>query len=137
MLVKWKGDGINSVKPIDSEMKDPAAAALVQSVLLYPGWNDVPDNIWDKCKIHLVDMFARGMIEEKSKKDKDEEGNDIYIGKSFADVAARDPQGAVEIVRECYNTAVLASWIEMTSRDEVRSAIKTQIEKCELGIDTK
>jgi hypothetical protein len=133
MLVNWKGEGMNMVPPIDPEEKDAAKANLIKQVMLYPGWNEVPDNLWAFCKIHLRNYVEREMIEEISTKTKDEQGLEIYVGVPFVDIAARNPNKAAVIVQNCYNIPCLKNWLEGTGKDEIRALIRSQVEKCENG----
>lgn len=131
MLVNWKGDGMNSVLPVDPEEKDQVKAALLKPVILYPGWNEVPDNQWKFCKIHLQDKILGGMVEEIAEKVKTEEGED-YVGRAFATIC-KQPSKAIEIVSNCFNVTCLQKWLGEIERDEIRVAIKGQIELCESG----
>lgn len=135
MLIKWKGDGVVSVSPIDASMEDPAAANLIKPVLLYPGWNDVADDIWEKCRPHMVNYFAADMVEEINKKDKNEKGDDIYIGILFSDIAARKPNEATELVKNCYVKKTLEDWRDQINRPDIRNQIDDQIKKIERGYD--
>lgn len=131
MLVNWKGDGMCYVLPVDPEEKDQAKAALLKPVVLYPGWNDVPDNQWKLCKIHLQEKILGGAVEEIAEKVKTGVGED-YVGRSFA-VICKQPNKAIEIVKNCFNVECMQKWLTEIERDEVRVAIKSQIEMCESG----
>jgi hypothetical protein len=122
---------MNSVLPVDPEEKDQAKAALLKPVILYPGWNDIPDNQWKFCKIHLQSKILGGMVEEIAEKVKTEDGED-YVGRPFVTIC-KQPSKAIEIVNNCFNVACLQKWLGEIERDEIRVAIKGQIELCESG----
>jgi len=130
MLVNWKGTGVLVVKPVDVDMKDPATANLIPSTLFYPGWNDVPDEIWDKCAPHVDSYVTGGMVEIITKKSTNEAGESVYMGKPFAEIASKDPREALNLIQNCYNVAVLKQWEKETTRDELRVEAKNQIELC-------
>jgi hypothetical protein len=137
MLVNWKGEGINMVPPIDPDEKDAAKANLVKQVMLYPGWNDVPDNLWKFCKIHLKDSIENEMVEEIATKQKGEDNIEIYVGVPFVDIAAKSPNKAAAIVKNCFNIPCMENWLEGTGRDEIRALLRSQLDMCKSGGEIK
>jgi len=133
MLVNWKGDGMNIIPPIDPDEKDAAKSALVKAVKLYPGWNEVPDNLWKFCKLHLKDQIEKGSIEEISVKRKGEDGIEVYEGVAFTDYAVKNRNKAIEMIENCFDIDCLKNWGKNSQYDEIRIAVKNQVEACENG----
>jgi hypothetical protein len=138
MLVKWLGDGLNCVTPIDPAEKNASKALTLKPVVLFPGWNEVPDDIWEICKLHMQDMVAAGKIEEISEKKKDEKGLETYTGTTLTAVINKSPKRGEEIIMNCFNPVLLQKWKDDgigASRDDISRAIHRQIEACEKGED--
>jgi hypothetical protein len=103
----------------------------VSQVRLFPGWNEVPDAQWDLCKLHIKDKLEAGKIEEMSRKDKDKDGNDIYIGVPISDI--RSLTKVEEIIKGCLDIGCLEKWKKEDSRESMRIAYVNQIELCVAG----
>jgi hypothetical protein len=137
MLVKWNGDGLLSVAPIDPAMSDAAKANLIKAFILFPGWNEVPDAEWNLCKFHLVDAIEKGKVEEYAAKEKNDKGMDIYVGIPIETVATKTPKKAIEIISECCNPTLLERWNTdvISTNNFVNIALAKQIRKCNEGVD--
>jgi hypothetical protein len=137
MLVKWLGDGLVTVLPVDPEETDVNKAALLKQVLIYPGWNEIADPVWDFCKIHMKDMVEAGKIEEISEKVKNEKGPDTYVGITMMAVASKSGKKATEVIENCFDLKLLKKWKKdgISPREDVSIALNKQIEACEKGED--
>jgi hypothetical protein len=137
MLVKWNGDGMLSVQPIDPANPSVIKASMVQAQLLYPGWNEVPDNLWDFCKIHIQSFIEAGKIEEISEKVKSDKGIESYVGVPIEGICSRTPKRALAVIDECYNLPLLEKWKSMgiTDKETINIALNKQIEACYKGED--
>lgn len=149
MIVNWKGDGVLAVQPIDvapfieaqkitdrkrREEEIRIINQNVKPVILAPGWNEVDDSLWDKCRDHLTNKIEDGSIEEMSKEVTDEAGNKKYVGMRPSDFKNRQgalngPEQLVKIIKGCNSVPTLQRWIEEEARDEIRFEMKKQLEK--------
>lgn len=137
MIVKWAGNGLNVIPAVDPKKADPGSYASAGHVVLYPGYNDVPDAVWNFCKLHAVNFLENKMIEEIANKGRNTDGAEVYVGVPFGEIADKRPSRAVELVNNCYNRKNLEDWKESTGRDEVRRAIERQIASIEAGEPVK
>jgi hypothetical protein len=151
MILNWKGDGVLVVTPIDVKAieavladpnlsekqkyeKEAALRTGPKQVMLIPGWNDIDDDIWFKCRDHLTDKIDAGKIEEMIKEEKDEAtGEKRYVGMKPSDFKNRNavngPEVLVKIIRGCNSVATLTKWKEGEGREEIRSEIFKKIEE--------
>jgi len=164
MIFKWKGDGVLTVTPfdvnvfkqfdgMDKKAREEAVrpyAEPVDQVVIIPGWDEVPDAVWDLCRPHIVNKIDSGMIEELAREEEvpvlDAEGKPVvdangkpktekkYVGVTIADFKNRqgavfNPAKLVEIIRGCNSVKTLQQWKDKDARDEIRAEIKDQIDK--------
>ena len=101
---------------------------MVQSIVLKPGVNQLSAAEWAAIKYH-PDM--KRMLE----------ADDVeVVGKetdNTSDLAKMDANKAVKMVGETLDHVVLVKWYAAESRDEVKAAIKMQLEKLNVDVDGK
>ena len=152
MILNWKGDGVLIVTPIDvkaieavmadpnlskEEKKDKSDALRTgpKQVMVIPGWNDIDDAIWFKCRDHLTAKIDAGQIEEMVIEEKDDEtGERKFVGMTPSDFKNRQgarngPEQLVKIIRGCNSVATLEKWKKDESRDEIRRELLNRIEE--------
>ena len=141
MIVKYDGKGllvipvVTPLKPGEQRVRGTGGEDLVK---LIPGFNEVPDSKWNLVRSHLESKIEKGTIVEWCNKyEKDEKGKVIQVeGTSLRRFRARD---AKEAVQGCYNLDSLSLWlegygeVEQEVRDEIRVAIKEQIDLINSG----
>ena len=149
MIVNWKGERVLSIPVIyknrnkDSSGKGKPVVSHVGAqthVTLIPGYNDVDDAIWRRIQRHVQKYLDKGAMEIEFRKEVDEDsdsGQYEIIGVSIRRVK---PKKALDMVRGCFNLDTLNLWqqggradYEVEVRDEIRAAIKDQIEKITAG----
>jgi len=124
MIVNWKENRIKVI-PVKG-----------QTIVLTPGINEVPDDLWLKAR-KLVSKDAR--IKEIGAKKKTTKGKgpggkptekkEVVGGKAMADMQA---EMAEKLIKQTYNVATLDTWLDSESRESVRIALykqKGRIEK--------
>lgn len=147
MIVNWKGERVLSVPVIYKNRKKGDGGENVteirhvgsqSNVVLIPGYNDVDDAEWRRIQRHLQRYLDTGKMEIEFKKEKDEESDRyIVVGVPLRRV---QPRKAMVMVKGCYNLETLKLWqqggrpdYEVEVRDEIRAAIKDQMEKITTG----
>lgn len=138
MIVNWKGTGMMTCSPLPlgAECKSDTAS-LVPQVVFYPGWNQVSDEVWELCKPHMKIHFDQDLIEEKSKKDRIEDGVEVFVGIPFENIAARKESEALNLVKNCLNLQTLDAWEKETNRANLLNEIRVQRECISKGRDVR
>ena len=134
-LIKLNKDGPLATMIIErSEDGKVLSASPDNMVHLIPGWNEVPDDVWEKIKIDLADRMkapdggvAQIEINTMQQRIEGEGGKQttIVVPRPFSKA---DPILAKEIVQGCYRVKTLEGWLENEGRSDVRALILTQIE---------
>ena len=148
MLINWKGDGILAVQPIDvepvklaqkipnrKEREEELRVITVNAdpVIITPGWNEVPDEVWNLCRDHLKQKIIDEQIVELSKEETDDKRVKTFRGMTITDFKQQNATNGIQkllsIVADCNNVANLKNWIEIETRDGVLKEMKIQLEK--------
>ena len=134
-LIKLNKDGPLATMVIErSEDGKVISASPDIMVHLVPGWNDIPDDVWEKIKPDVADRLkaldggvAQIEICTMQQKIEGEGGKvqSIIVPRPFSKA---DPVLAAEIVKGCYRMKTLEGWLENEGRSDVRALILTQIE---------
>lgn len=119
MLVKWNETRLKVIS-------DNAGKAVVT---LYPGTNEVADELWNQVRPALVmDLKLNRMeeVEATPKTVKGEEGDvTTYTGKTLKDLKVQD---AVAAINACNSLELLNAWMDAETREGVRPALFKRIE---------
>jgi hypothetical protein len=127
MIINWakKGAGLLTISKIENE-------AIVKTIFILPGFNDIEDKDWEGIKNQLLDKIKSGdirVVEEEVEKKVEVNGKiktKKYTAKQFANLSANK---ALEVVAEAWDLKTLEKWRGEESRDEIRAALAEQIEK--------
>jgi hypothetical protein len=147
MILNWKGDGALVVSPIDVDLYEEAnkiedrveregairnLITPIKQVAIIPGWNDVDDAIWFKCRKHVDALIDSGKIEEMSKEVKDSEGNTSYVGMTISDFKTQNKVNGIsklsEIIKGCHSLETLKKWKSMDAREDIRKEIMDKMD---------
>lgn len=128
MLIKWNGTGL-----MGTPLVNPASTTKggEKTIIFLPGWNEIPDEWFDLLKDTLRDDIENKRIELYCKMEKDENGNQKYVGQALQDVRS---DVARKIIAETFNLDVLKTWADNPKIDrDLRFYIDKQIDACEKG----
>ena len=137
MIVNWKGSGMLMVPIVDlkSGTSIPGKVGGEQLFRLMPGNNDVPFDLWQKMKPHLVDHLERGRISEIGRNEKGENGavvGDTPLG------GLHMKRQKIEVIEDTLDMRTLDKWKKENESDEdITRALNRQIEKVKNGGKTK
>lgn len=136
MIVNWKKKNAG-LKYMVAQSKENARAG---HIVLRPGYNDVPDALWNGAKHNLENDPEAKWIEEVSKQEvvdklpKDfperaatKKDGKFVIEKSIS-IKDRKPEEAVAMIKKTINTETLDGWLKDAEKDEIRVEIKNQLD---------
>jgi len=94
-----------------------------------PGVNKFEDKEWAKAKKHPQVIKWLGdktleIITEKDAKQEDAESKNASL--ELADLTAKE---AIQVVKQCWNTKLLESWLETEERATVLSVVNKQLDE--------
>lgn len=145
MIINWKGQGLLMVPIIEDEnVRTLGGVPQVggeQQVRILPGYNDVPDEVWFKIRVHLKDHILNGKLEEFVVTKKDEATGELI--ERGASLRRQTVPKAREIVINCFNVDSLVLWLkgsetmEMEERADIRVLIDEQIKSINQGRPTQ
>lgn len=128
MLIRW-----NVAGPL--AIADPTSKNSSGTITVYPGVNELPDDVWKKLKDHAV---IKSYQEEKNDKGQYKlevvteknaaEAKDSETGQSAAPALADlNAKKASELIKETLAISQLEQWLEHEQRSTVRNAIEKQL----------
>lgn len=128
---------IEEVKKEEGEVnrgnEKPPLVGGEKQVRLLPGFNYIPDEIWDKIKIHLIDKILNKQIIYISKREKNEETGDFT--EEGIPLEKMSLEKAREVVWNCYDLESLKLWkFEIPDGKEIRGDILAQMEGIIKGV---
>jgi len=134
MILNWKPQHLNVI-PIPAGKPVPGYDA--DSIILLPGVNEIPDEVWEKVKPSLVKHLKAGnliaieeikTIEKEGKPDKDGKKEKIKektsVSKKFIDL---EPEECLGLIAQTNNLPTLEIWKKSETRDEIRIALAERI----------
>jgi len=134
MILNWKPQHLNVV-PIPAGKPIPGYDA--DSIILFPGVNEISDKVWEKIKPSLIAHLNAGnlvaieevkIIEEEGKPNKDGKKEKIKekisVSKKFTDL---DPEECLGLIAQTNNLPTLEIWKKSETRDEIRIALAERI----------
>ena len=149
-IVKWMQPCMKYIPIVATSFDTKDGKYLLSGkdhVLLYPGWNLIPDGDWNNARQHVLTQIHHGDIFEKGKKipakaaGKDKEGNEIPATREEVDKVGLKSFGlpeCLEIIQNCNNPYSLREWIVIgDNRDSVLAPLKKRLEEVEKKVPTK
>jgi len=96
-------------------------------VRLFPGYNEITDEVWNKIKVHLTSKILDKQIVYLSKRGKDEETGDmVEEGIPLGDLK---PEKAKEVIWNCFDVTVLERWkAEYAAKNDLIRTINLQFD---------
>lgn len=150
MIVKWNGDGVLAIQPMNRDFKTGQIKkvpgledriATGDMIRLIPGYNDIPEDEWNRARLEVMDRIKSESIQEFGLKDKLDGKNGEKVGVTGSALRRFPPTKATQMVKETFSVETLNDWLkgrpdlEPETRDEVRLRIKQQLESIKLGKD--
>lgn len=96
------------------------------SITLLPGINEVDEEEWEHMKVHLENPLATGdisVVTSQTPLGRDRPPREVHSIRDF------EAKKAVALIAETVNPETLQRWYVAETRDEVRSALREQMEK--------
>jgi len=147
MIVNWTGTHVNGTSVV--EKMATGNMMSTKTIVLVPGYNEIPDDIWNKVSATFSDIIQSGkllVIGAKANKDTksiENEDGTTEVVETMTEVGTPlrrlRPDQAREAVLHCFNFNTLELWLkgnanyEAETRDEIRALIKDQLEKIMSG----
>lgn len=124
MLVKWNEDRIKAIPKNDG----------MGMVILAPGYNDILDTNWAKCRDRVLDRIAKADIVEEWTRIPPEQKEDypitqmdskiLYAPAKLSDI---NRPRVMEVIKETYHVPTLNKWLDDDLRQDVRLMIMKQL----------
>lgn len=144
MILNWKEERLNVI-PIPAGK--PVKGYEADSVILLPGVNEVPDEVWKKIRPSLIShLNARNLItieenkiiEKEGKPDKNGKIEKIKektsIPKKFTEL---DPEECLSLIAQTNNLPTLEKWKKEEKREDVRIALMERLNEVEDYVNKK
>lgn len=127
MIINWKKEkaGLLTVSKTTN-------GAIVKTVSILPGHNEIEDDDWEGIKSQLQSKIDAGhmeVVEEEVVKEIELENGKTKNKKSIVTkLNELESETALEIVENTFDLKTLKKWKKSETRDEIRAAISDQIE---------
>jgi hypothetical protein len=128
MIVNYKAEsGVRGVALSDLPGKEGKVGSVNgQIVLLVPGWNEIPSEIWPNAEVNMEMDYQAGLYEYKMK-EVEVDGKTVRYEQPLQDIRADIGR---KIVEGCYNPATLERWQNDSKLSgELRNIVDIQIKK--------
>jgi len=109
-----------------------ATKALSKTLVLIPGVNTIPDEMWENLKKNenIEQMLSDERLKVVPSEQDAEEIKNVKEGEAQAkDLSGIKGKDAVAIVEKCLNKELLEDWANNESRVHVKRAIEIQLQK--------
>jgi len=133
MIINYKSDGEGRLLVIPVVGADDGSFGTKQKALLmFEGYNEIPNDVWPIVYPHIKDKIEREEIELICKEEKDELTKEVvYVQQSINEVRA---DRARTIVKGCYNEKNLREWNnDPKVSSELRALCDMQLAQIEEG----
>lgn len=127
MIVNWTEERMKVIPVIPTEKITAIDLGGKDQVILYPGYNNIPDKIFEAIKPHIADDIALRRIKLASVPVKDGAKGEIK-----AIPVKEVPLAKLkDMVKKCVNLESLRTWLDAESRPDARLVIQKRIDEVE------
>lgn len=146
MIIFWKRDRLNVVPVLGTPVEGSKnkVAPTISTIILRPGYNEIPDDVWESIQDSLKEKLANGSLEIMAKeveidtKEKDKEGNKkkkiVQKGLELKDI---EPHKIDTMLKQTNDPELLEKWLKKEAREDVRISIRNRLEELKKLIATK